>query len=220
MRYSAVGWQGERSRSFYRVLSLTLALSASGPCMAIEHPPYSVEISETPCEVRDYASTIVASVTVSGSRQDAVNAGFRILAGYIFGDNQTQGKIAMTAPVTQGAAGETIAMTAPVEQNMTQNGWEIRFTMPAAYTLSTLPKPRDARIHLVPVPAHRTAAITFSGFWSDSNLLSHRAQLLEFLKKHELQPVSAPVYAFYDPPWTPWFWRTNEVLIDVAARAR
>jgi hypothetical protein len=210
MRYSV---------AFYMAFSLALAFGAAGPSMAIERPQYSVELSDKPFEVRDYAPSIVASVEVGGSRDEAVNAGFRILAGYIFGDNQTQGKIAMTAPVTQSVAGEKIAMTAPVEQNMTQNGWEIRFTMPAAYTLGTLPKPRDARIHLVPVPAHRTAAITFSGFWSDSNLLSHRAQLLEFLKKHELQAVSAPVYAFYDPPWTPWFWRTNEVLIDVAARA-
>jgi hypothetical protein len=184
--------------------------------MAVERPKYSVELRETPCEVRDYAPSIVASVEVTGSREDAVNAGFRILAGYIFGDNQTQGKIAMTAPVTQ-SAGEPIAMTAPVEQTMTQNSWEVRFTMPAVYTLGTLPKPRDARVHLSVVPARRVAAITFSGFWSDSNLQSHQAQLLEFLKKHQLAAISAPVYAFYDPPWTPWFWRTNEVLIEVAA---
>jgi hypothetical protein len=208
MRYSSV--------ALSLAFSLALALGAGGPCMAIERPQYSVEFSQSPCEVRDYAPTIVASVQVSGSREEAVNAGFRILAGYIFGDNQTQSKIAMTAPVTQ-SAGQKIAMTAPVEQSMTQTGWDIRFTMPAAYTMSTLPQPRDARVHLLEVPARRTAAISFSGFWSDSNLKSHQAQLLEFLKKHQLAAVSAPVYAFYDPPWTPWFWRTNEVLIEIAA---
>jgi hypothetical protein len=184
--------------------------------MAIERPHYSVEFSEKPCEVRDYAPTIVASVQVTGSREDAVSAGFRILAAYIFGDNQTQGKIAMTAPVTQSASQE-IAMTAPVEQSMTRSGWDVRFTMPAAYTLGKLPKPRDARVHLLAVPGRRAAAITFSGFWSDSNLQSHRAQLQDFIRRHQLAAVSTPVYAFYDPPWTPWFWRTNEVLIEVAA---
>ncbi len=183
-------------------------------------------------EVVAWPSSIVAAVEVTGSRQEAVNAGFRILAGYIFGDNQTQGKIAMTAPVTQSAtqnapaaqrapgtpsAGESIAMTAPVEQNETPSGWEVRFTMPAAYTMSTLPKPRDARVHLLEVPGRRTAVITFSGFWSDSNLQAHVAQLREFLTQRQLTAVSPPVYAFYDPPWTPWFWRTNEVLIEVAA---
>jgi hypothetical protein len=184
--------------------------------MAVERPKYSVEFSEKPCELRDYAPTIVASVQVGGSREEAVNAGFRILAGYIFGDNEAQGKIAMTAPVTQ-SAGQEIAMTAPVEQSMTQAGWDVRFTMPGAYTMSTLPKPRDVRVRLIEVPARRTAVITFTGFWSDANLRSHQAQLWEFLKRHRLAAVSVPVYAFYDPPWTPWFWRTNEVQIEVAA---
>jgi hypothetical protein len=24
-----------------------------------------------------------------------------------------------------------------------------------------------------------------------------------------------PVYARYNPPWTPWFWRRNEILIEL-----
>ncbi len=181
--------------------------------MATERPKYSVELSEPPFEVRLYAPTIVASVHVAGTREEAVNAGFRILASYIFGNNDLQQKIAMTAPVTQSAR---IGMTAPVEQNETPNGWDIRFTMPAGFTRDTLPKPRDSRIELIDVPGRRVAAVTFSGFWSDSNLQSHRAQLLDFLKKHRFTALAAPVYAYYDPPWTPWFWRTNEVLVDIA----
>jgi hypothetical protein len=198
--------------------------------MATERPKYSVEISEPPFEVRMYEPTIVATVHVSGSREEAVSAGFRILARYIFGDNQVQEKIAMTAPVTQ-SAGQKIAMTAPVTQSAGQKivttapseqsgeraGWDVRFTMPAAYTLSALPRPLDPRVQLLEQPARRVAAVTFSGFWSDSNLQSHQAQLLEFLKRHQLTALSAPVYAYYDPPWTPWFWRTNEILVDVAA---
>lgn len=184
--------------------------------MATERPKYSVEISEPPFEVRIYEPTIVATVHVSGSREEAVSAGFRILARYIFGDNQMQEKIAMTAPVTQ-SAGEKTAMTAPSEQSEERAGWDVRFTMPAAYALAALPRPLDPRIQLLEQPARRVAAVTFSGFWSDSNLQSHRAQLLEFLKRHQLTALSAPVYAYYDPPWTPWFWRTNEILVDVAA---
>jgi hypothetical protein len=182
--------------------------------MAVERPQYSVEISEKPFEVRDYAASIAAVVHVDGTRDAAVNSGFRILAGYIFGDNQAQQKIAMTAPVTQSVA-RTIAMTAPLEQSGAQAGWDIRFTMPAGYTLNTLPKPRDSRVALVEVPGRRMASVTFAGFWSDENMRSHQAQLLEFLKKHELTAVSSPVYAYYDPPWTPWFWRTNEVLVQI-----
>jgi hypothetical protein len=184
--------------------------------MATERPKYSVEMSEPPFEVRTYAPTIVAAVHVTGTREEGVSAGFRILAGYIFGDNQTQAKIAMTAPVVQ-SAGQSIPMTAPVEQGQDPAGWEIFFTMPAAYTLTTLPTPSDPRIRLLAVGARRVAAVTFSGFWSDANLQSHQGQLVDFLQRHKLAAVSDPVYAYYDPPWTPWFWRTNEVLVDIAA---
>jgi hypothetical protein len=166
--------------------------------------------------VRSYGPTIVATVHVSGSREEAVSEGFRILARYIFGANRVQEKIAMTAPVTQ-TAGQTIAMTAPVQQSEERAGWEVQFTMPAGYTLSTLPQPLDPRVQLREIAPHRVAAVTFSGFWSDANLRSHEAQLLEFLKTHGQRALSAPVYAYYDPPWTPWFWRTNEVLVDIAA---
>ena len=83
--------------------------------MAIERPKYEVELSEPPFEVRDYAPITVAVVHVEGARREAVNAGFRILAGYIFGDNRTRIKIAMTAPVTQSASVSS-PMAAHVEQ--------------------------------------------------------------------------------------------------------
>jgi DNA gyrase inhibitor GyrI len=185
-------------------------------CMAVERPQYAVESSDPPYEIRVYAPTIVAFVHVEGDRSEAVNAGFRILAKYIFGDNQARGKIAMTAPVTQ-ASSQTIAMTAPVEQNASHGGWEVRFTMPAKYTMATLPIPTDGRVHLLEVPQHRAAAVKFSGFWSDSNLQSHAAQLVQWVKGRKLTATSAPGYAYYDPPWTPWFLRTIEVQVDIAA---
>ncbi len=183
--------------------------------MAVEQPKYSVEFSEKPFEVREYSPTIVAIVHAEGGRSDAVSAGFRILAGYIFGDNQARAKIAMTAPVTQ-SAGQTTAMTAPVQQQTTQGGSDISFTMPADYTLTALPGPRDGRIRLIQVPSRRMAAVTFSGFWSDANFQSHQEELLGFLKRHRLSAVSPPSYAYYNAPWTPWFLRTNEVLIEIA----
>jgi hypothetical protein len=179
-----------------------LVLGIGDRCMATERPKYSAEVSEPPFEIRQYAPTVVAEVHVDGTREEAVNMGFRILAGYIFGNNETQQKVAMTAPVGQNEA---------------RSGWDIRFTMPSGYTLSTLPKPRDPRVALIAVPSRRVAAVAFSGFWSDSNLLAHQAQLFDFLSKHKLTALAAPVYAYYDPPWTPWFWRTNEVLVEIAA---
>ncbi len=194
-----------------------LLLAIAGSAMAVEQPRYSVEIREPPFEVRDYEPAIVAQVHVTGDRNEAVSAGFRILAGYIFGDNPKQTKIAMTAPVTQ-SPGQAFPATGPVEQSGAAAGWEVRFTMPASYELDTLPPPRDSRIHLLRLPGRRVAVITFSGFWSDSNLQTHQAQLQAFLEKHRFTALSAPVYAYYDPPWMPWLMRTNEVMADIAGQ--
>jgi hypothetical protein len=183
--------------------------------MAVERASYSVELREPPYEIRDYGPTILAVVHVKGTRSDAVSSGFRILAGYIFGGNQRDGKIAMTAPVMQ-TADDAVTTPATDSQNGAPTGWNVQFMMPASYTMNTLPIPNDTRVHLLEQPRHRAAALTFSGFWSDSNLISHEAQLLRWIRVHELTATSAPIFAYYDPPWTPWFLRTIEVLVDIA----
>jgi DNA gyrase inhibitor GyrI len=192
-----------------------LALGAGATCMAIERAKYTVVKSDRPYEIRDYPSSVVAIVAVNGSREDAVNAGFRLLANYIFGNNQQKSKIAMTAPVTQIAKS-----TAPVRMLMQEaavpDAWVIRFMMPTGYTLQSLPAPIDNRVRFEQTDAHRVAVISFSGFWSDTNLESHKRQLLEWMQIQHLTPQSAPTYAYYDPPWTPWFMRTIEVLFDIA----
>jgi hypothetical protein len=190
-------------------------LIGGGHAMAIEQPAYQVELDAKPFQIRLYPPMIEATIHVGGTRSAAVNTGFRSLAGYIFGDNRKKSKIAMTAPVRQNA-GEKIAMTAPVSQNQAVNGWDIRFIMPADATLQTLPEPNDGRIHLVDVPSRRFAVVSFSGFWSDTNFQSHQAALMKFIEERGLSPVSPPIYAYYDPPWTPWFLRKNEVQVEIA----
>jgi len=183
--------------------------------MAIEQAKYALVSSEPPYEIRDYASSVVAIVDVSGSRSDAVNSGFRLLANYIFGNNLQNAKIAMTAPVTQMPRGSETQGTSP-PSSPGQGFWIVRFMMPDGYTLQSLPPPSDTRVHFEQSLAHRAAVIRFSGFWSDANLKSHEAQLLEWMLKQHLTPRSVPTYAYYDPPWVPWFMRTIEVLIDIA----
>ena len=91
--------------------------------MAIEEPKYSVIEKTEPFELRQYAPMIVAEVKVDGDLDEASNQGFRLIAGYIFGQNQVNEKIAMTAPVAieeQPIKSVKIAMTVPV--NIESNG--------------------------------------------------------------------------------------------------
>ena len=153
-------------------------------------------------EIRDYDPMIVAEVATNGEHYEAINAGFRILAGYIFGGNTAQTKIAMTAPVTQ-------------EELENQNEWKVRFVMPPDYTMASLPIPNDARIKFLEIPAYRTAVIKFSGFNTDSNLKEHLKILMAWLATNNIAPIGKPVYAFYNPPWTLPFFKRNEVMVEV-----
>ncbi len=201
-------------------LAVFLALCAlAEPTMAIEKPQYRV-VQELPgIEVREYAPYLVAETEVSGSREEAGNAGFRRLADYIFGKNRGEKKIAMTAPVAQ-QEGKRIAMTAPVAQQELPGGgpstWVIQFMMPSEYARDTLPDPLDPAIRFREVPARRVAVLRYSGTWSEERYLEKLAELKAAMEKAGLRAVGEPVWARYDPPFMPWFLRTNEILIEVA----
>ncbi len=184
--------------------------------MAIEEPAYSVALRNGAFEIRDYPALIAAEVTVAGTRNEASNAGFRLLAGYIFGGNSRRQSIAMTAPVVrERKAGETIAMTAPVTQSGSDGAWVVRFFMPAAFTMESLPAPNDKRVSLVPVPAERHAVVRFPGLARAAEVEDRTADLTAFLERHGLHGIGRPSLARYNPPWTPWFMRRNEVWIAV-----
>lgn len=184
--------------------------------MATERPKYKVLKSHDGVEVREYATYVVAETVVKAGRQEAGNEGFRRLAGYIFGKNRGGEKIAMTAPVTEAPAeGARIAMTAPVTEVPAGDGFAVQFMMPAGYSLESLPSPLDDRVVFRQVPARRVAALRYSGTWSESRYLEHLEELRTKMKKHGLEEKGEASWARYDPPWTPWFLRTNEILIPV-----
>ena len=106
-------------------------------------------------------------------------------------------------------------MTAPVAQEKTGEGWTVAFIMPSEHTMATLPRPNDVRVTLREVPARRVAAVTFSGTWGADRFDTFAKELLGKLDAAGFVPAGPPVYARYDPPWTPWFLRKNEVLVPL-----
>jgi len=199
------------------ILALLVIMAAGTPAMATEEPVFTQVLKDGAFEVRDYAPNIVAEVTVSGSQGQASGQGFRILAGYIFGGNTGRQSIAMTAPVAQRRVGETIAMTAPVSQTSNGADWTVRFTMPASYTMQTLPRPNDRRITLREEPGQRMAVIRFSGVANARQVERHSRDLQEQLRTRGMRATGPISMAQYDPPWTLWFMRRNEVMVPIAA---
>lgn len=182
-----------------------LFLSALAPAtMAIEEPSYEVVQQLNGAEVRQYAPYVVAQVLVAGPAEQAGSEAFPILAGYIFGKNKGEQKFDMTAPVTQAAsAGGTL----------------VQFVLPKGVTLATAPEPLDPRVQLREVPGHRVAVIRFSGFWSQANYDEHLSKLQAALRTAQLRWTGEPTLSRYNPPFTPWFLRRNEIWLTVDAAA-
>lgn len=190
------------------------------PAMATEEPVFTASLKEGAFEVRSYPALVAAEVSVTGTRDEASSAGFKLLAGYIFGGNTRRQSISMTAPVVQSKPGsETIAMTAPVIQSAlpgSTGAWPVRFIMPAAFTLNTLPTPNDPRVKLLELPSARYAVVMFSGMAHEDDVILRTAELNAFMVEHALRAVGPSALARYNPPWTLWFLRRNEVHIPIA----
>jgi hypothetical protein len=189
------------------------------PSRATEEPEFTIskELAKD-VEVREYAAYLVAEVVVPGPASKAGSQAFPILAGYIFGKNKGDRSFAMTAPVTQAALPVKLEMTAPVTQTAATNGFLVQFILPKGVSLSTAPEPLDPRITLRVVPPSRVAVIRYSGFWSESNDNKHLAMLQAALRTAGLVPTGPAVYSRYNPPFTPWFMRRNEIWLHVANR--
>ena len=183
--------------------------------MAIEEAKYKVLEKDKKFEIRDYAPHILAEIIVEGDLEEAGNKAFNRLFRYISGDNRSRKKVTMTAPVSQQPMGEKIKMTAPVGQRRIQEKWAVSFMMPASYTLKTLPEPEDPNITLRQVPARRMAAVRYSGFWSEKRYFRYKLELESWIHHRNLTIVGDPIWARYNPPFTPWFLRRNEILIPV-----
>ncbi len=182
-----------------------------------EEPAFSIVERVGAVEVRQYAPRIAAETSVDGGEMEARSTGFRRLAGYIFGNNRSRAKVAMTAPVAQ--AKEAIAMTAPVAQARGASGqWTIRFFMPAKYTMETLPQPLDPAVRLVPVPGETMAVLRFSGSTAPEAVEAKERRVAADAPGQRWQPTGAAVAWFYDPPWTLPPFRRNEVAVPVTRR--
>ena len=182
-----------------------------------EEPQFTVERRVGDVEIRRYGPRIAAETTIDANEEAARNEGFRRLARYIFGGNQSKTKIAMTAPVAQANTGsQKIAMTAPVSAQRSGSGqWVIRFFMPSEHSLDSLPTPNDERVRLVEVPGERVAVLRFSGNYSPEVIAGRTEELLKTLKDNDIRPASEPFAWFYDPPWTIPFRRRNEVVVSL-----
>ena len=199
------------------IFSLLIFIFWGTNLSALEEPKYSVLKEYENFEIRNYDSYLVAEVDIEGSYNKTGNEAFRILAGYIFGDNQSSTKMNMTAPVESEAiqSSEKMNMTAPVFSNKNVNGYTYRFVMESKYTQETLPVPNNSKIRITEIKDRVMAVISFSGRWSQKNFEKHEQILVNDLKNAGIGVASEAIYARYNAPFTPWFLRRNEIMFEI-----
>lgn len=162
--------------------------------------PYTVLEKDGDIEIRLYPSATLATVQSEAKSYDEMaSPGFRALAGYIFGGNETE---------TQ------IAMTAPVQMDINDSLSSMSFVMPEGYDLNNLPKPNNSRVILSKTEEQTVAAIRFRGFANDKDREKHKQELMNYLKSKGIQTKGNFKFLGYNPPYQ-LFGRRNEVVIEI-----
>ncbi len=167
-----------------------------------EQQAYTVIDKRADFEVREYPAAVTAQIEVRSSFDGAGSKAFRSLVSFIGGANSSGEKIAMTAPVIQE----------PTEDNSVQ---AVSFVMPNGSAVESMPSPSNANVKMTKVPAQWAVASGYSGRWTQASYRRHLAELSKAATEAGFTLTGSPRYARYDPPWTPWFMRRNEVILPV-----
>lgn len=189
------------------------------PVMAIEEPDYEVLKSDDNIEIRRYAPRVIAQTTINGSMKNATRSGFKVIADYIFGNNQNtdglQENIAMTAPVTLLPVSPSLDMGNASSLNQPSHNWQLYFFMPRHYSLAALPIPNSSAVTIRELPIEYYAAITFSGLVDEKKVAKKTQRLKQWLADQQIQVGGKAHLARYNPPWTLPFLRRNEILLAI-----
>ena len=167
----------------------------------IEEPEYELLSEYEGFEIRRYSESVQARLLTPSSGWSGNSSGFRRIAGYIFGGNETN---------------QRIAMTAPVQMWDTDSGSMMSFTMPSKYSIKDLPSPIDKGVEIVEVDEYVVAVLLFSGLSRNSKARRLMAKLETLVQASGLTAEGAPVLAVYDNPGTTLpFMRRNEIHLPL-----
>lgn len=180
-----------------------------------EEPGYRPLETDGDHQIREYPALTVAETVVEGSRRDALNRGFSILADYLFAKSREGEKLEMTVPVMQDG-GDPMASDPPLfDDDLEGAAWRTRFVMPAGRSTEELPDPPEG-VQLVELPPRKVAVVSFSGRATDDLLRQQEDRLRGWLAKRGEKSNSEPEYAFYNSPMIPGPLRRNEIWLALS----
>jgi len=165
-----------------------------------EEQKYTVIKKFKEFEIRFYPSATIATINSNAKTyKDLSGPGFRKLAGYIFGGNETNAKISMTSPVQMDINDSVSTMS---------------FVMPSAYTKDNLPKPNDPIVRIKNTADEYVAVIKFGGYASDEDLKIYSEKLQSLLKENRITAFGNYRFLGYNPPFQ-FIGRRNEIIVAI-----
>lgn len=165
----------------------------------IETYPYVIKKKYKQFEIRSYESTLFTAVKLSTKGyKNSSSEGFSILAGYIFGNNEKNEKIAMTSPVSMSLEDSTTMM----------------FMVPRKFNKDMLPKPNQSSIAFKEEPAKTVAAISFSGWANDAKIEKYKQHLKAALDVEGIKYSNRFYFFGYNAPYEV-FNRKNEIIVEL-----
>lgn len=164
----------------------------------LEQPEYRVVKKEDAFELREYKPSLWAEVNVESANYNAMRQGFRPLARYIFGGNES---------------GTSMEMTAPVSLIMEESDPTMRFFMSSERKREELPVPNDPNVHFIQEPQRLMAVYRFGGTLSEEKRLS-AGQKLKSWCDDQGYDIIGPIEVYgYNSPWE--VIRRNEVAYPI-----
>ena len=170
----------------------------------LETPEYKVIKKSGAYEVRKYEPMIIARTLVRSDYKEATSTGFRRIANYIFGGNEKNMEIAMTAPVLSNS---------PVDVD---SEYEISFVMPSSFKKETLPEPNSSNVEIMGRSLDLVACISFGGWATESRVKNYHEKLNNWIEKERLKIDGKFMIAQYNSPWALPPFRHNEILVRVS----
>jgi hypothetical protein len=202
--------------SYYSALAVQSLFGVFGVRLYEESHYDVIERIGDQVEIRHYPPCLAAKVDLAAVGSAGRSEAFKLLFAYIAGANRTSAsgndRIAMTVPVGVSDKGR-LAMTVPVQTSETSGTLQMRFFLPAKYSLENAPTPLNSRVRLVTTSDETIAILRFSG--SGHDFAERQTELIARLVGLKWRSSGAPYALNYDAPFTLPFLRRNEVAVAV-----
>jgi len=173
--------------------------------MALETPQYEVVSTYDGFEIRRYNEMIIASSSVRSDYRSSTSSGFRRIANYIFGGNDKEMKIAMTAPVIVDCPSEDLEV------------YNISFVMPREHSLKDLPKPNTENVSIQKESLGEVAVFTFGGWATEPRSKNFQKKFATLLQQNNIETRGGFMVAQFNAPYVISMFRKNELMVRISS---